>query len=280
MDFISNGKPVDHFNQDTTLNPSANGEEHRLFCVILDLVEKAMGAGHTPPCFGDSDRLKHFFDGGLFLAREEQNEDSFPDFLFINDSRVFCVEHTRINASRKLERGGDEYSKFLGDNNELFDEPFPERLDQALKNEGIIFSKQQLRRNFLTALERKISKISKYKDVAREHIKNGSNRTAVEEDLNKPIEAWLLIEDISPATSFKSLFSCGEAIERLKAHPELNGVIFVHHGRITKAPENLDEVAFIFNEELAWSQLEAISKNNDEYRLSCPQIQGGAGGEQ
>lgn len=263
MDFRSGGKTVDRFDQDTILNPLTNGEEYRLFGTIIDLLGKALQSGKTPHCYGGCARLAQFFDGELYLAREQQNADNFPDCFLVNNSRIFCIEHTRINASKQLENGGDEYSRLIGNACGLFDDPFPDNLNLTLKNVDIRFDKQQLQSSFLAALDRKILKLNKYIDAVRGYIGDSPNKVIAKEDQRKPIEAWLLIEDISPATSLDALFSNDEAVKRLKAHPELSGIIYIHHARITRALESLDEIAFIFNDELALTQLEKFNGNNE-----------------
>lgn len=262
MKLISNGKITGTYDAETKLNHSANGEEFQLILSTFDLIKRASKEQHIhPPCFGSDGSTQLNIDE--YLAKEQGSINSFPDCAIINETEIICIEHTKIDASKATGRKGSAYQQSLGTAENLpkiFDNDFPESFNAFLAENKIEFSIPNLCEQLMVALKKKVTKIPKYKEAIAKHIQSGTNQKFIQEDLSKPILAWLFIEDISPTTSFDGLFSNEEILQFLEEHNELSGIIFLHHPHVTTAPQNVSEIALIFNNPSALKELRALSQ--------------------
>ena len=78
---------------------------------------------------------------------------------------------------------------------------------------------------------------------------------AREEDLAKTTEVWLLVEDVTPTTSFEAAFSNGQVLSALEGCEELEGLIYMHHPYLTQAPQSINDIVFIHNDSIARKRL-------------------------
>lgn len=261
MDYISKGEIVDSFNDNMRLTVNANGEEYRLFGSILDLVQKSVvNEGVCPRFFGSCWFGERFSGKMSYLTRECEKTDGFPDCVYINEKYVLCVDHTQINASepRSNYENGDTYRAFLANHRDLLGEGRYEELERCLVEEEIRFCKKNLEKSLLHVLSSKLPKAAKYKEAVCRYIALGNNPVVKEEDLKKPMEVWLLIEDVTPTTSFEAAFSNDQVLSALEGCEELEGLIYVHHPYLTRAPQSINDIAFIHNDSAARSQLQSI----------------------
>lgn len=258
VDYVSKNEIVDSFNGSMRLTVNANGEEYRLFGSILDLVQKSIvDKGVYPPFFG-SCRFDERFSGAMpYLAREHKEIKGFPDLIYINEEYVLCVDHVQINASepRSNYENGDEYRAFLARHKELLEKEQYDELEKCLDKEGIQFRRECLEGSLLHALNSKMRKVPKYKGAAYDYIASGDNLVARDEDLAKTMEVWLLIEDVTPTTSFEAAFSNDQVLSALEGCEELEGLIYVHHPYLTRAPQSISDFVLIHNDSTARNQL-------------------------
>lgn len=264
MEYNSRGESVDSFDEKTRFNVGANGEEYRLFGVMLDLVQKSViNTGVRPLTFGNCAFGKRFSGAQPYLAREYREIKSFPDCFYVNEGYVICVDHAQINASepRSNYKNGDEYRAFLANRRGLLEEEQYGKLEEYLAKEGVLFHKGNLERSLLHVLNSKLPKIAGYKKAARDYIASGDNLLAQREDLSKTVEAWLLIEDVTPYASFEAfeaVFSSDRVLSALEGCEELAGLIYVHHPLLTRAPQSVGDIAFIHNDAEARRQLQSL----------------------
>lgn len=260
MDLISKGKIVEIYNEETKLDFSANGEEYKLVLSTFNLIKESVEDKHQHPnSFGGSGSTPLNISG--HLAKEQGDIDSFPDCVLINKSEIICIEHTKIDASKARKKKGSIYQQCLGktgDLSKVFGSNFPESFNTFLANSKIEFSVPNLCQQLMNALNKKVGRIPKYKGAIAKHIQSGANKKFIQEDLSKPIFAWLFIEDISPSTSFDSLFTNEKILKFLEKHSELNGIIYLHHPDVFSAPRYLCEVVLIFNNSSALKELRAM----------------------
>lgn len=264
MEYNSQGESVDSFDEKTRFSVSANGEEYRLFGVIVDLVQKSVvNTGVCPLAFGDCSFGKRFSGARPYLAREHREIKGFPDCFFVNEDFVICIDQAQINASepRSNYENGDEYRVFLANHKNLLEKEEYGKLEECLAEEGILFRKENLEKSLLHVLNSKLPKIAGYKKAARDYIASGDNLVAQGEDLSKTMEAWLLIEDVTPCTSFEAFeaaFSSDRVLSALEGCEELAGLIYVHHPFLTRAPQSVSDIAFIHNDLEARKQLRSL----------------------
>ncbi|THG36317.1 hypothetical protein [Adlercreutzia caecimuris] len=124
--------------------------------------------------------------------------------------------------------------------------------------EGVRFCKKNLEKSLLHVLGSKLPKVAKYKEAVYGYIASGNKSVVKEEDLKKPMEVWLLIEDVTPTTSFEAAFSNDQVLSALEACEELEGLIYIHHPYLTRAPQSVSDIVFIRNDSTARSQLHAM----------------------
>lgn len=264
MEYISRGEVVDSFDEKTHFNVSANGEEHRLLGAILDLVQKSVvNAGVCPLTFGNCSFGKRFSGAKPYLARERRDIKGFPDCFFVNENYVICIDQTQINASepRSNYENGDEYRVFLANHKDLLEKEEYGKLEECLAEEGILFRKENLEKSLLHVLNSKLPKIDGYKKAARDYIASGDNLVAQREDLSKTMEAWLLVEDVTPRTTFEAFeaaFSSDRVLSALESCEKLAGLIYVHHPFLTRAPQSVSDIAFIHNDTGARKRLRSL----------------------
>ena len=239
------------------LKPSANGEEYRLFGSMLDLLQREHLNGRHPLCFGDCQFGQRFSGSRPFLAREQRGISHFPDCMYVNDCFVLCIDHFQINASEPRDgyRKGDKYHALLSQHIDVVESGDYERLTCLLEKEDIVFAKENLVGSMAYSLRSKIEKIPQYKEAARQYIGQGVDPSVVEADLMKKMEAWLLVEDVTPTTSFISVFTNETILSLMRDCTELDGIIYIHSPFLTKAPDNIDEIVFIHNDAKARGDL-------------------------
>ena len=258
MNYVSNGEIIDRFDGNAHINPNTNGEEYRLFGCILDLIQK-MGLNNRYPtcCYGDCQFGQRFSGSGAFLAREQEDIPHFPDCVYVNDCFALCIDHFQINASEPRDgyRNGDEYRAFLARHADIVDSGDYEKLTCLLEKEGVVFTKENLVGSMIYSLRSKIEKIPQYKEAARQYIEQGVDPSVVQADLMKETEVWLLVEDVTPTTSFDSVFTNEMVLSLMRDCAELNGIIYIHRPFLTKAPDNIDEIVFIHNDAKARGDL-------------------------
>ena len=105
-----------------------------------------------------------------------------------------------------------------------------QKLEEYLVEEGILFRQENLEKSLLHVLNSKLPKTAGYKRAAHDYIASGDNLLARREDLSKTMETWLLIEDVTPCTSFeafKAAFSSDRVLSALEGREELAGLIYV-----------------------------------------------------
>lgn len=262
MKFISKGKIVATYDEETKLNFSVNGKEFELLFSTFDLIRKeANGRHRRPTCFGGNGSKQLRING--FLAREQGDIDSFPDCVIINETEVICIEHTKIDASKATKRKGSAYQQRLGkteDLSKIFGNNFPDSFNAFLVAGNIEFSISYLRKQLISALKKKVARIPKYQESIAKYIRSGTNEKFIREDLGKPIFAWLFIEDISPLNFSDGLFADEEILKFLEKHNELKGIIYLHHPHVTSAPRDLCDVVIIFNNSSALKELRALNR--------------------
>lgn len=264
MEYNSRSEAVDSFDEKARLNVGANGEEYRLFGVIVDLVQKSVAdTGVCPLTFGKCSFGKRFSGTKPYLAREHREIAGFPDCFFVNEDYVICIDQAQINASepRSDYENGDEYRVFLANHKDLLEKEEYEKLEEYLVEEGILFRRENLEKSLLHVLNSKLPKTAGYKRAAHDYIASGDNLLARREDLSKTMETWLLIEDVTPCTSFeafKAAFSSDRVLSALEGCEELAGLIYVHHPFLTRAPQSVSDIAFIHNDLEARKQLQSL----------------------
>lgn len=265
--FVINGESED-FRPSTKRENPPRGNEYWLYMRTVNVLAHLFWSkAGNPITFGsiDSRFLEDRFLGKNYhLMREQGGIEGFPDFAVVKDDLIVAFDHFKIDPSTLLGTAenshGTEYLRMLGIRKKEGLAIDADSMKAALAQEGIKLTIDNLAKNLGAKFNEKIAKFDSYESAIRDHIKSGHNEAFVEEDLAKPIETWLMIEEVSPTSGFVQI---AETISMLlEQHPPARGLVYISNPDPTEMFSASDQVAIIANDKQAVADLRKLHQSH------------------
>ena len=251
--YYRSGDFEEAFGKGKTRRLDENGKEFQLFIHVVDLLNEGCFKSLlalSPGCPSPVPFIRRFGKGGSFYLKAEEREiDGFPDLFIVRDDIVCIIDHFRVDSSdRRNDRrnSGTEFMAILGEHG-------GERnsAEAAAKSGGTVFSPENLAHAIRSMLEQKASKLPRYTRIVRQYIKGSPSREVAEEDGAKPVELWLLIEDVSPQEHQFTEAGVAAIVDELDGYPGIAGVLYVNCGYEDKLPRGISDIRLAVQDSLA-----------------------------
>lgn len=249
---FQSGDSLEYYDPDQHYGYIKNGTEYQLYLHLVSVLSKHFKEREGIRC--SSEQPISFFTERFIMKnseslyciiKEKPGDRSFPDFAVVRDSLILSIDHFKVDASEHIVKGdrdmGSPYMRMLADQEDLSSSSMTE----SIKNGRIEFWTCALEHNIKKAFTNHAAKTEEYKAALREYIESGPCSQVVAEDMNKPIEQWFLVEDITPTSCPDTL--CKAIASLLESHFEVAGVLLVHNPMYTSAPIDPDDIMIFPN---------------------------------
>lgn len=251
--YYKSGGFEETFGKGKTRRRNENGKEYQLFIHVVDLLNEECFKAPlrlSPDYPSPVPFIRRFGKGGSFYLKAEEEEiDGFPDLFIVRDGIVCIIDHFRVDSSaRRSDRrnGGTEFMAILGESGGKRNQA-----EAVAKSRETAFSPENLARTIRIMLAQKASKLPRYMDVVRQYIEGSPSKEVAEEDGAKPIELWLLIEDVSPQEHQFTETGVAAIADKLDGYPGIAGVLYVNCGYEDKLPRGISDIRLVVQDPLA-----------------------------
>ncbi|MDO4437744.1 MAG: hypothetical protein Q4B77_07355 [Coriobacteriaceae bacterium] len=239
--FVSNGTTSRFGPGSNTVPSAANGDEWQRLLHVFGIIEAAthdpnailaVSNGITPKYLED-----RFFAYQAFLLPEKEGLDCFPDAVLVGDQCVVAIDFCRVDASDPILKNGKCHGTTLQrglKGKPLEEHPNCPDLEIWIQENGITFCTRNLAESIARALHSKNIKSSQYGPVIRPYL--------ISEDRRKPIETWIVLEDLTPTSDFDIVESTITRLEKSLSGP--SGIIYVHDNGPLVLPDSILDLKF------------------------------------